>query len=467
MVSKFMLISELDLENVLGKPSKSFVFKESHILFSTDSRTIKKGDIFFALQGENFDGHDYIEKIIQKKEVRAVVACESKKESLEEMLLEVPFFFVKDSKQSLLDLAHWYQSLFDCKKIIVTGSNGKTTVKNCLSFALQEVLGKGFILSTPASFNNKIGVSKSLLGLREQHQIAVFEIGTNHTGEIKPLFDAINPHFAILTNIGESHLESFKTLENVYLEKTSFLPFFKGTLVINGDDSFLRKIKRKDFKIISVGLKNQNQNFKVKAISYDAFQRASFNLNHFFIKSNLSGEHQIINKLLVFALCSALNLSLEQVSKALSDFVSDGIRNQLLKIKGATILNDCYNANPSSMKKSIEILALSKIKGRKFAVLGAMEELGEMCLKKHFEVGEYIASQAIDYLICIGKSQSVEQYCLGAISKKMPKRSVFKYETIDSAVSKVKDLLDLEDMILVKASRSPSLEKFAEKLNFN
>ena len=467
-----MLIELKHLVDILGEPSYSFPFNNTELSVLTDSRSIEQVDIFFTLVGENFDAHDFLLEMNEnqeaKQKIKAIVLQKNHKHLVGK--LSFPCFVVEDTTQKFLELATWYGSLFDIPKVMITGSNGKTTVKNCLDFVLKNNLTAKQVLASYRNYNNKIGVAKTLFQLRVEHKVAVFEVGTNSPGEIFPLAQAINPQIIILTSVGESHLQNFKTVENVYREKTSFLSFFKGILIANGDDSYLQKIDndKNQFELALVGQECSNSVITFKNIKFDNLMRSSFELENQTIQAQIPGRYQVNNYGLVYICCLKLvslgfKFDFSQIAQSLSLFKSDSMRSCFIEKNQITILNDCYNANPTSMLAALEIISQSQIQGKKVAILGEMAELGTQSEQKHFEVGEYVALQKIDFLFYLVGSSVTHHYAKGAQQTGISTTCIIKCSSIEQLLIQVKQRVNAGDLLLVKGSRSSGLERFVDE----
>jgi UDP-N-acetylmuramoyl-tripeptide--D-alanyl-D-alanine ligase len=429
----------------------------------TDSRAVKAGDLFFAIKGEKFDGHDFLGEVAVKK-VAAVVIEKSKVQSLKSKVLSVAVLVVDDVRIAFGKLAAAYRKEFDTPVIAVGGSNGKTTTKELLASVLRQ---KFSTLWSEASFNNDIGVPATLLKLKKSHQAAVLEVGTNHPGELAPLVKMIRPKFGIITNIGREHLEFFGDLVGVAQEEgwlAELLPA-DGKLFLNGDGEWTEKISaRAKAKVVRVGFGEKN-GWRAGKIRLDkngvTFQVAApdekFAGEY---RINLLGRHQVTNALFAIAVGAELGLSREEIQRGLAESQPQKMRMQFWEANGVRVLDDAYNANADSMIAALETLRDLPLQGRRVAVLGDMAELGAHSAAAHAEVGKFAAESKLGQLFTVGK--------MGAVTAKAARDAglarVMEFADVEGAVIAVHKILKPGDVVLLKASRSSRLERIAETL---
>jgi UDP-N-acetylmuramoyl-tripeptide--D-alanyl-D-alanine ligase len=429
----------------------------------TDSRAAKSGDLFFAIKGEKFDGHDFIEEVAGKK-VAAVVIEKSKARSLKSEILPVAVLTVEDVRIAFGKLAAAYRQEFDLPVIAVGGSNGKTTTKELLASVLRQ---KFSTLWSEASFNNDIGVPATLLKLEKSHQAAVLEVGTNHPGELAPLVKMVQPKFGIITNIGREHLEFFGDLVGVAQEEgwlAELLPA-DGKLFLNGDGEWTEKISaRAKAKIVRVGFGEKND-WRAGKIRLDkngvTFQVAAPDENFSGeYRINLLGRHQVTNALFAIAVGAEHGLSREEIQRGLAESQPQKMRMQFWEANGVRVLDDAYNANADSMIAALETLRDLPLQGRRVAVLGDMAELGVHTEAAHAEVGKFAAESKLGQLFTVGQ--------MGAVTAKAARDAglarVMEFTDVEGAVIAVHKILKPGDVVLLKASRSSRLERIAETL---
>jgi UDP-N-acetylmuramoyl-tripeptide--D-alanyl-D-alanine ligase len=430
----------------------------------TDSRQAKAGDLFFAIHGEKFDGHDFLSEVAAKN-VAAVVIEKFKVQSPKsKVAADVATLLVDDVRIALGKLAAAYRRQFDVPMICVCGSNGKTTVKELLASVLRQ---KFSTLASEASFNNDIGVPLTLLRLEKSHQVAVLEAGTNHPGELAPLVKMIAPQFGVMTNIGREHLEFFGDVAGVAQEEGRLAELLAadGKLFVNGDNEWTDKIVvRTKAKVVRVGLGKENDwradkirldkngvTFRVQAPKEDFCGE---------YRINLLGRHQVVNALFAVAVSEDLGLGRAEIQRGLAECQPPKMRLQFWEANGVRVLDDCYNANADSMRAALETLCDLPLQGRRVAVLGDMEELGAHSEAAHAEVGKRAAELKIGQLFAVGKMAAITAKAArdGGLNR------VIEFENVEAAVNAVKKFLKTGDVVLLKASRASRLERIAESL---
>ena len=430
----------------------------------TNSKTAKAGDVFFAIKGEKFDGHDFIAEVVDKK-VAAVVVAEHQAPALRALVPPgVALLVVANVRLALGGLAAAYRREFSLPVIAVGGSNGKTTTKELIA----SVLRKKFpVLWSEASFNNDLGVPATLLRLEKTHRAAVLEVGTNHPGELAPLVKMIAPKFGVITSIGREHLEFFGDLEGVAREEGNLAELLPadGKLFLNGDDVWADRLAaRTNAAVVRVGT-GENNHWRAKKIRLDkngvTFQveaeRTEFSGEY---RVNLLGRHQAINALLALAIGAELGLAREQMLPGLAECPPAKMRLNYWEANGVRVLDDCYNANADSTLAALETLCGLPLQGRRVAVLGDMAELGDHSAAAHAEIGRRAAELKIGQLFAVGKMAPV----MAQAARAAGLVRVFEFLEVEGAVKAVKNFLKSGDVVLLKASRSTRLERIAETL---
>jgi UDP-N-acetylmuramoyl-tripeptide--D-alanyl-D-alanine ligase len=426
----------------------------------TDSRAAKAGDLFFAIRGEKFDGHNYINEVAAKGV--AAVMVDGKK--IPTQLPDCAVLVVKDVRTALGKLAAAYRKDFSLPVIAVGGSNGKTTVKELLASVLRQ---KFSMLWSEASFNNDIGVPLTLLRLEKSHQAAVLEVGTNHPGELTPLVKMIAPKFGVITNIGREHLEFFGDVAGVAQEEgwlAELLPA-DGKLFINGDNEWSEKVTvRTKAQIVRVGLGEKN-NWRAEKIRLDkngvTFQVVAPQEEYCGeYRIHLLGRHQVTNSLFAAAVGGELGLGRAEIQRGLADCQPPKMRLQFWEANGVRVLDDAYNANADSTVAALETLCDLPLQGRRVAVLGDMEELGAHSEAAHAEVGRRAAELGIGQLFTVGKMSAFTAQAARAAGL----TRVIEFTDVESALRAVKNFLKAGDVVLLKASRASRLERIAETL---
>ncbi len=425
----------------------------------TDSRQAQAGDLFFAIAGERFDGHDFLREVAGKG-VAAVVADRNRVPSG----LACGVIAVDNTRQALGRLAARYRMDFALPVIAVGGSNGKTTTKELVASVLRQKLRTVW---SEASFNNDIGVPMTLLKLEKTHQAAVLEVGTNHPDELAPLVRMIQPRLGVITSIGREHLEFFGDLAGVAAEEgwlAELLPA-DGTLFINGDSEWTGPIaQRSRARVVRVGLDSgndwcasglqmdeQGSEFRVEAPDADF-------TGEYRIK--LLGNHQVVNAVFAVAVGAEMGLSRAEIGRGLAECKPAKMRLEVWNWNGVCVLDDAYNANADSMQAALKTLQKMRCDGRRVAVLGDMGELGEHSRAAHEEAGRRAAELGVDKLFAVGKMAGVMAQAARAGGLK----NVGEFGDPMAAVDAVKQFLRAGDVMLLKASRATRLERLADAL---
>lgn len=425
-----------------------------------DSRRAKPGDVFFAIKGENFDGHDFVNEVAGKK-VAAVVVERKKVPS---PLPECAALVVEDVRAALGKFAAAYRRSIHIPIVCVCGSNGKTTTKELIASALRQ---KFTTLWSEASFNNDIGVPLTLLRMEKTHHVAVLEAGTNHPGELAPLVEMIRPQFGVLTNIAREHLEFFGDLAGVAREEGQLAEQLPpgGTLFVNGDNEWTDEIVRRTrAKVIRVGFGDRND-WRAEKVRLDkggaTFQVVTAKKDFCGeYRVPLLGRHQVMNALFAAVVSEELGVARAEIQRGLADCKPPKMRMQFWEANGIRVLDDAYNANADSMVAALETLRDLPLQGRRVAVLGDMGELGAHSEAAHAEVGRRAAELKVGQLFAVGKMAPV--MAKAARDAGLPR--VIEFENVEAATKAIKGFLKSGDVILLKASRSTRLERIAETL---
>ncbi|MGL4873646.1 MAG: UDP-N-acetylmuramoyl-tripeptide--D-alanyl-D-alanine ligase [Clostridium sp.] len=419
---------------------------------STDTRKIKEGDVFIALKGANFNGNEYIEKAF---ELGAAVCI------IDEVLFDTEKYKdkviikVEDTKKALLDIANGYREKLGLKVIGITGSTGKTSTKDLIAAFLS---GKYKVFKTKGNFNNEIGMPLMILQLDSSYDIAVLEMGMSDFNEIHNLVKCAKPDMALITNIGISHIENLKTRENILKAKMEITDFFteKNILIVNAEDDKLQEVTSNKYEVVKIGY---NSEYECYASDIKAtLEKTEFTLNYKGEKEKISldmvGKHNVLNALLGIEAGFKLGLTIEEMKKGLSNLEATSMRLEFIEGETVNIINDCYNASPDSMRAGLDVLKMKD--GRKVAILGTMLQLGAEGHKAHKEVGEY-AKNIADLLIVTGEFK--EDFKEG-----FEKDSIKLYNTKVDLIEDLKNIIQKNDNILVKASRGEKYEDIVKEL---
>ena len=428
---------------------------------STDSREIKEGSLFVPLSGERFDGHAFINGALEAGAAGCITARERE-------IYQPDKFYIKvrSTHRALRDLARYYKSLFPIPFVAVTGSVGKTTTKDMIA-AVLSVRYK--VLKTEGNFNNDIGLPLTIMRLERDHEIAVLEMGMDHAGEIDYLSELVRPDVAVITNIGDAHIENLGSREGIFAAKCEVFNHLKegGLAVLSGDDEMLSTLRGKlSHKAVFVG--------SGEGLDYTAYDIDTDGASHMDCKVKTPatqfhadipalGGHMIYPTLMAAAVAEHFGMGADEIMRGTRAFLPTKMRMNVVRC-GAdiVILNDVYNANPQSMRAAAAVLKDAKGR-RRVAVVGDMKELGPNSAMFHAAVGGYFAEAGIERLIAVG--DHARHMAEGAEQKGLPQVSYF--ETMEDAHDALRRELRPGTTILVKASRSMAFEKIVEFLMKN
>ena len=417
----------------------------------TDSRAIKKGQLFVALKGENFDGHEYAAQSLEKGAAAVLVSKASNASTA---------VVVKDTRLALGELAAHWRAKFDMPVVAITGSNGKTTVKEMLAAILKVVADDASVLATQGNLNNDIGLPMTMLNLGKQHRYAVLEMGMNHTGELSYLTNLAKPSVALVNNAGTAHIGELGSVEAIANAKGEIFEGLAdgGTAIINADDVFanLWKNLASKHQQVTFGLKAKadvTAKYELHASSSDVDLLAPNGTVKFTLPA--PGLHNVSNALAAASAALALNVSLENIAAGLSNFA--GVKGRLQAkqgFAGAKLIDDTYNANPMSMKAAIDVLKASV--GRRIFVMGDMAELGADEAIMHAEIGAYAKAADIEKFYALGEltKNAVTAFGLNAMH----------FETVEALAESLKSMMNAETTLLVKGSRSMRMERVVDAI---
>ena len=421
---------------------------------------MQAGDLFFAVPGERFDGHDFVRQAAEKGAVAVVVD----RKRVPADWTGCALIAVANVRTALGQLASVYRADFTLSLVAVGGSNGKTTTKELVGSVLRQKLTT---LWSEASFNNDIGVPLTLLRLEKPHQVAVLEAGTNHPGELAPLLKMIQPNYGVITSIGREHLEFFGDLAGVAREEgwlAELLPA-AGKLFVNGDDKWTGSLtERTRARVVRVGFAASND-WRARGLRLDK-QSVRFRVDgpgsDFAgeYRINVLGRHQVVNALFAIAIGMELGLSGAEVARGLAECRPPKMRLELWEHDGVRVLDDAYNANADSVGAALETLRELPCKGRRVAVLGDMAELGAHSEAAHEEIGRRAAELGIAQLFAVGKMAPV----MARAARGAGLNRVFEFADVGTAAAAVKSFVKSGDLVLLKASRATRLERIGEVL---
>ena len=422
---------------------------------TTDSRKAEEGCLFVPIVGERADGHNFIADVMKK----GALATLSERE-LDQA--DFPYIQVKSSLQAVKDIAKFYLEQLQIPVVGITGSVGKTSTKEVIASVLKE---KFHTLKTQGNFNNELGLPLTVFRLRDCHEIAVLEMGISDFGEMSRLADIARPDTCVITNIGQCHLEFLGDRDGVFQAKPEIFQYLKkgGRAGLNGDDDKLAAVFEVNGQApVFFGLDAKNQVYADEIVSLGlkgSKCRIHLPKEGFTVEIPMPGEHMIRNALAAAAGGMLYGLTKEQIQAGIESLEPVSGRFRMVETDRYLIVDDCYNANPVSMKASLDVL--KDALGRKVAVLGDMGELGEGEIRLHEEVGEHAGTCGLDLLICVGvRSRSMAE----AAKKASPGLRVIYEENLEALKKVLPSLIKDGDTILVKASHFMHFEEVVELL---
>lgn len=426
---------------------------------STDARSIAAGEVFFALKGEHFDGHHFVNDALKKGAACAVVS-----EIPQDIPIESPLIIVDDTLIAYGDLAAYYRTLFQIPIVAVTGSVGKTTARNMICSVLET---RFKVLQNEANFNNEIGVPKTLFKLDRSYQVAVLEMAMRGRGEIRRLSEIAKPDYALITNIGLSHIGRLGSQDAIAEAKAEIFDFIckDGQAILNANDKYFGYLKgRSPVPVIAFGT-HSSAMVRASQIEVTEDPGVKFLLEtpsgSCPIRLKTPGRHQVLNALSAASIGHILGLSLDEIRRGLENFNSGSMRMEILSANGYRILSDCYNASPASITAALEILHTLSDVSERYAVLGDMKELGDESEKAHLQAGKEAATSA-DHFITIGEWSS--EMARGAQMAGMTEDNIQTFKTNTEIIQYLKNNLHPGDAVLIKGSRAMQMEEIVRGL---
>lgn len=424
---------------------------------STDSRTTRSGDCFFALRGDRFDGHDYVTAACERGAVCAVV----ERPVVGPLGGDRVMVCVPDATKALGDLAREVRRQGRFRVVGITGSVGKTTTRQIMAHALGRHLR---VWQSPRNFNNFIGVPLTLLGAEADTQVVVAELGTNHLGEIGYLTRMALPNVAVLTSAVPAHLEGLGTLEALIAEKLSVADGLwpGGTFVVNADQpGLLEQARTRHRRVVGFGLSGRAEVCAREVRYHD--QGSTFSVQGTRIDLPLLGPGNVMNALAAAAACRPLGVSIEAFAEAVRTVPAVGMRAEPVEIGTLTVINDCYNANPASMANGLEILRAlgSDRRRRRVFICGDMDELGDQAEALHRQLGEQIGGSGVEVLVAVGRWAPEVAASARRVNDRL---TAACFNDAFCACQGLRDLVEEKDVVLIKGSRSVRLEQAVESL---
>jgi len=456
----------LDITQIAGVISARIINTGNQGSFrsvSIDSRGVKKGDLFFALRGERFNGHDFVSGALEAGALGIVLERE-----VDSIPPEIPVLLVEDTQAALQDLARHNRKISAVPVVGVTGSSGKTSTKDLLYSVLS---AKFRTLKTEGNLNNELGLPLTLLRLDNSHQVAVVEMAMRGQGELELLGQIALPDGAVITNIGEAHFEILGSVDNIARAKGEILDYIGegGFAVLHGDSPYIqREALRCKGKVVFFG-ERQGMDLWVRDITpvdggnhFTAVYRGRE--AEYFVP--LPGKHNVINSLAAIAVGLELGMEEGDIRAGLSGANLTAMRLEISNFNGITLINDSYNANPSSTRAAIQVLSETAGRNsRKIAVLGDMLELGDKSESCHLEVGRAAWEAGVDLLVTVG--HRARHIGIGAEEAGMFSPQIHRFEHTIEAARALKSIIRPGDVILVKGSRGMKMEEFILSLREN
>ena len=420
---------------------------------SIDSRSISENTLFVALKGEKSDGHDYIEKAFENG--AKAVLCERKIDS------QYPVIVVSDTVKALGQLSKYYKKKFKIKTVSVTGSVGKTTTKDML-FSVMNT--QYHTLKTEGNFNNELGLPLTIFRLNNSHEAVVLEMGMSAFGEISYLADIAKPDIAIITNIGMSHIENLGSQEGIFKAKTEICKNFDkdNLLIVNADDKYLKKaLEFKGFNVIGYGIETECD-YMARDIENLGLEGTKFTTSiydrDYRIHIKTPGVHNVYNALAAIICGVWCNIAPNRIVDGIENFSMTAMRMSIENVGEYTIINDCYNSSPDSVKAALKVLATQET--RKVAILGDILEMGEYAKDAHYDLGKAVVENNIDLLITAGKN--AKYIADGARDSGI--KEVISFDDTKELVNNIKSLIKENDKILIKASRGMHFEDVVNEI---
>ena len=441
--------------------NESLVCKE----FSKDTRTIKEGDIYIGIKGENFDGNVFWKKALDKGAIGVIVqGIEFDKQDIEKYQDKV-IIEVEDTLQALYKLASYKRDIYNVPVIAITGSVGKTSTKDLVSNVVAQ---KYKICKTIGNNNNNIGMPFTILNAPNDIEAFVLEMGMNHFGEIHLLSEIAKPNICIITNIGTSHIGNLGSRENILKAKLEILDGAKNPyMVINNDNDLLHKWYEENKDRINIKTYGINEKSDIQAKDIQLYEDSSeyqihLNNKEEKIKVPIGGEHFVLNSLCAIAVGELLNIENEDIKRGIETFSLTKNRMEVIELKnGIKLINDAYNSSVESVKASLAYMNHMKA-NRRIAVLGDILETGEFALALHKEIGKIVCENKVDILICSG--ENAKYIVESAKENGFDEKNIYYFENKENIVDLLRKIIQVEDVILFKASNGMRFFDIAEKI---
>ena len=433
----------------------------------SDTRRIGEGNLFVAIKGERFDGHDFVPEAMRSGACAALVSDDwharqaSRADRADRANWEAPEaarIVVPEVLPALQAFAGWHRRRFDLPVVAVTGSSGKTTTKNMIA----SVLGERYrVFKTPGNLNSQLGVSEALFTLQGEHGAAVLELGMNHAGELDRLSRMTRPSIGVITNVGPAHIEFFESIEGIARAKGEILDHLPegGSAVLNADDPLVMKqAGRSQARVVTFG-RGAGADVRLARVRTELSGSAFTMADGAAFRINLMGAHQVMNAAAAVAVGRLSGIDDRDIARALRNVEPTPMRMEYRKAGAVHLINDTYNANPSSMMAALDALAAAA--GRKLVVLGDMLELGDLAMAAHREIGRR-AAEVAERIITVG--ELAREIGAAAVDGGMPASRVVSCSCSEEAADAVLAEVEDGDVVLVKGSRGMRMETVVEYL---
>lgn len=459
-------MKNLTLENIANACGGILVCKSEEIKYKevsdivTDNRKVTEGALFVAIKGNRVDGHSFIDSAYESGAI-----CVIAEKDIED---DRPYIIVENSLNAIKKIAQFYRENLNIKVVGITGSVGKTSTKEVIASVLSQ---KYNVLKTEGNFNNELGLPLTIFKIREEHEIAVLEMGISDFGEMTRLSEIARPDVAVITNIGICHLENLKTRDGILQAKTEMFKNIKenAVIILNGDDDKLSTVKEYNgikpvfYYVDDVSEKNiyadKIESNGIKGIKCNIhYNESDINVN-----INIPGRHMIYNALAAVCVGKVFALNDEEIKSGIEKLKPVSGRNNIIELNNLTVIDDCYNANPISMKASIDVLGYAE--GRRVAILGDMFELGANEEALHAGIGEYISNTDIEVVIFVGHLMNNAFIKLSDVDSH--NRKIYYFDNLDEMFTEFDKIIMTNDNILVKASHGMNFVKIIDYLKNN
>ncbi len=460
------MANQITIKDIIEKCNGKLMQGNENLPFDKlckDTRILNKGEIYLGIQGENFNGSTLYEQALEKGAIACILQDVEISDEILKKYPESTIVLVEDTVKTLQKLAEYKRSMCNIPVVAITGSVGKTSTKDMIASVLSQ---KYKVLKTQGNYNNEIGMPFTLLSLKDE-EVMVLEMGMNSFGEISLLSRIAKPDVAVITNIGTAHIGLLGSRENILKAKLEILEGLNknGTVVVNYDNDLLNEWYEKEknnYNIITYGTQQGSKVLGQNAVFHEngSTCEAVIDSKTYNVHIPVGGEHFVSNSLCALSVAKIFEIPVEEAIKGIENFELTKKRMEIKQAKcGAMIINDCYNANYDSMKAALDYLGkLPNL--RKIAVLGDMLELGEYSKELHEEVGKIVAENKVDMLICVGK----ESINIAKEAEKGGVKNIVHCNTNKEAISILKEKLNKQDAVLLKASNSLNFTEICEAI---